>query len=263
MASPLPGDGGAWPAANHATAPRRLAPSASGNQPYTVLGRRYHPLPSARGYVKRGIASWYGRKFHGRLTSSGDIYDMFAMTAAHPLLPLPTYARVTNLDNDKSVVVLINDRGPFAHDRLIDLSYRAARELGLIASGTARVEVAALPPPPHEVSEYDDGGGTGGTGGTGGAGAGGTGSAELPTIWLQVGAYSQPANARNMRKRLTHAGYPVAPPAVAADGLHRVRVGPFASDAAAVASQRQLATLLGRAVSIVVAPPRADKAAGT
>lgn len=112
--------------------------------PYTVLGRTYTVLPTSRGYVERGTASWYGEKFDGRLTSSHDLYDMYAFTAAHKTLPLPTYARVTNLDNGKSVIVKINDRGPFHEDRILDLSYVAALKLGIVANGTGRVEVRAL-----------------------------------------------------------------------------------------------------------------------
>lgn len=113
---------------------------------YVVLGRRYHVLDSAHGYIEQGVASWYGTKFHGKRTSSGETYDMHKMTAAHKSLPLPTYARVTNLENGRQTVVRVNDRGPFHGDRLIDLSYAAAIKLGLEHSGTARVEVAALEP---------------------------------------------------------------------------------------------------------------------
>ncbi len=118
--------------------------------PYTVLGRTYTVLPTSRGYLERGTASWYGEKFDGRLTSSHDLYDMYAFTAAHKTLPLPTYARVTNLDNGKSVIVKVNDRGPFHEDRILDLSYVAALKLGIVANGTGRVEVRAL-------SEADEG----------------------------------------------------------------------------------------------------------
>jgi len=103
-------------------------------------------MKDARGYVERGIASWYGTKFHGRRTSSGEIYDMYGMTAAHKTLPLPTYVRVTNLKNGRSVVVKVNDRGPFHDNRLIDLSYTAAKKLGIVATGTGLVEVRAITP---------------------------------------------------------------------------------------------------------------------
>jgi rare lipoprotein A len=116
------------------------------NNPYSVLGRDYVPLKELKPYKMRGIGSWYGRKFHGQKTSSGEVYDMFAMTAAHPTLPIPSYVRVTNLASGKSVVVRVNDRGPFLHERVIDLSYAAAWKLGYIGSGSAMVEVESVLP---------------------------------------------------------------------------------------------------------------------
>ena len=121
--------------------------SRYGNRsPYTVLGKRYTVLDSAKGYDETGIASYYGNKFHGRRTSSLEVYDMYAFSAAHKTLPLPSYARVTNLANGESVVVRVNDRGPFHEGRIIDLSYAAAVKLGIHQTGTARVEVRALVP---------------------------------------------------------------------------------------------------------------------
>ncbi len=116
------------------------------NHPYKVLGEEYVPLTTAGSYKKRGIASWYGKKFNGHPTSSGEKYDMYAMSAAHMTLPIPSYARVTNTANGKSVIVRINDRGPFMHDRIIDLSYAAAHKLGIIAAGSGEVEVESLRP---------------------------------------------------------------------------------------------------------------------
>ena len=116
------------------------------NRPYTALGKTYKPLTAVGNFKQRGIATWYGKKFNGEHTSSGEIYDMYAMTAAHPTLPLPSYARVTNLANQKSVVVRINDRGPFMNDRIIDLSYTAAFKLGIVSNGSAEVEVESLTP---------------------------------------------------------------------------------------------------------------------
>jgi rare lipoprotein A len=113
---------------------------------YVVFGKRYKTKTSSAGHVERGVASWYGKKFHGRKTSSGERYDMYAMTAAHKSLPLPTYAKVTNLENGRTAVVRINDRGPFHGDRVIDLSYTAARKLGVVSKGTAVVEVRAIDP---------------------------------------------------------------------------------------------------------------------
>ena len=116
------------------------------NRPYTVLGKDYVPATALRAYKERGIASWYGRKFHGQKTSNGETYDMYAMTAAHPTLPLPTYARVTNVATGRSVVVRVNDRGPFLHNRIIDLSYAAANRIGVAARGSGEVVVEAIIP---------------------------------------------------------------------------------------------------------------------
>lgn len=131
---------------------------------YVVFGKRYHTKSSSKGHVERGLASWYGKKFHGRRTSSGERYDMYAMTAAHKTLPLPTYARVTNVKNGRSAVVKINDRGPFHGRRVIDLSYSAAKKLGVVSKGTAMVEIRTIDPSsPQSVEEdtflaSDDGG---------------------------------------------------------------------------------------------------------
>lgn len=125
----------------------RIRKSKRGNmESYVVRGQRYHTLDSSDGYSARGLASWYGPNFHGRTASNGEVYDMYKMTAAHKTLPLPTYARVTHLDNGKSIVVKINDRGPFSGDRIIDLSFSAALELGMVNDGTAMVEIQALSP---------------------------------------------------------------------------------------------------------------------
>lgn len=125
--------------------PRYQSPQRAGNKsPYTVWGKSYQVMASNDGYVAQGIASWYGEKFHGHKTSNGEVFDMYAMSAAHKSLRIPGYAKVTNLDNGRSVVVRVNDRGPFHDDRLIDLSYAAAKKLGYHDHGTARVEVAAI-----------------------------------------------------------------------------------------------------------------------
>jgi len=127
--------------------PKAEPVSRYGNPPsYEVFGKRYYTLQSSEGFVERGIASWYGEDFHGKRASSGETYDMFAMTAAHKELPLPTYARVTNLENGRSVVVKINDRGPFHANRVIDLSWVAASKLRITAKGTGLVEVRAIDP---------------------------------------------------------------------------------------------------------------------
>jgi len=114
------------------------------SKPYTALGRTYTPLTGDAPYRQRGMASWYGRQFHGNRTANGETYDMFAMTAAHPILPIPSYVRVTNVRSGRSVIVRVNDRGPFKHDRVIDLSYAAATKLGIAAAGTGEVEVERI-----------------------------------------------------------------------------------------------------------------------
>ncbi|MGM0434439.1 MAG: septal ring lytic transglycosylase RlpA family protein [Pseudomonadota bacterium] len=134
--------------------PRYEAPSESGNKsPYEVWGESYEVMPSAEGYEATGTASWYGRKFHGHLTSNGETYNMYELSAAHRSLPLPTYLRVTNLDNDRSTIVRVNDRGPFHGDRLIDLSYAAAKVLGFDGQGTARVHIEAMATRPPEEQQ--------------------------------------------------------------------------------------------------------------
>ena len=165
--------------------PRAEPRSRYGNpESYEVLGRRYHVMKDARGYVERGIASWYGTKFHGRRTSSGEPYDMYRMTAAHKTLPLPTYVQVTNLRNGRSVVVRVNDRGPFHENRIIDLSYAAARKLDMIATGTAPVEVRALDPGQPRPRRAD--------------------IRPHPDLkfHVQVGAFHDRANAERLRRRL-------------------------------------------------------------
>jgi rare lipoprotein A len=126
--------------------PRAEPLSKWANRPYSALGKNYTPLTSVQPFKQRGLASWYGKKFHGQKTSSGELYDMYKMTAAHPTLPIPSYARVTRVSNGKSVVVRINDRGPFHANRIIDLSYAAAYKLGYIQAGSTEVTVEAVVP---------------------------------------------------------------------------------------------------------------------
>ncbi len=197
----------------------RVEPRAryGNHSPYRVLGRSYEVLPTAQGYSERGVASWYGAKFHGQPTSTMEPYDMFQFTAAHRSLPLPTYARVTNLENGLSLIVRINDRGPFAHNRLIDLSYAAARRLGIYQRGTGLVEVVALDPTtePNISAVKAE-----------------TIVAEGASIFLQVGAFSDLHNAEMLRHRLESARItPVQIDAgpTAHGTLHRVRVGPLAN----------------------------------
>jgi rare lipoprotein A len=161
---------------------------------YTVLGKTYYVLKDARNYREQGLASWYGNKFHGRRTSSGEPYDMYAMTAAHKTLPLPTWVRVTNLDNRKSVVVKVNDRGPFHPGRIIDLSYTAASKLGVLGKGTARVEVASLTPEQNSADKPSS--------------DRVVKKAVVYPLWIQVGAFSSRENAVLELQRLqTLSGY--------------------------------------------------------
>ncbi len=214
--------------------PRLEARSRSGNPPfYQVFGKRYYVLSSNIGYIERGVASWYGPGFHKFRTSTGEPYDMYAMTAAHKTLPLPAYVRVTNLQNGRSVVVRVNDRGPFVGNRIIDLSYTAAAKLDMVRSGTAFVEVrsidpspattpevvtvplappadtapppvAAVPPPAAPVS----------------AGA---------PLFVQAGAFGDPANAQRLAQKLRGGSYGnvfVRDDRIAGRRMYRVRIGP-------------------------------------
>jgi peptidoglycan lytic transglycosylase len=161
---------------------------------YVVFGERYYTLPTSKGYHKRGLASWYGTKFHGKRTSSGEPYDLYGMTAAHKTLPLPTYVEVTNLDNGRSVIVKVNDRGPFHSSRIIDLSYTAAYKLGILAKGTGRVDVRAIDPlapdrvpADQPVLVQED-----------------TASRKPADaqLFLQVGAFSNEGNAQRLREKI-------------------------------------------------------------
>lgn len=200
-----------------------LPRSKYGNPPfYEVYGVRYTILPGSTGYRKQGIASWYGRKFHGRRTSSGEPYDMHKMTAAHTTLPIPTNARVTNLENGKSVIVRINDRGPFSKNRLIDLSYAAAVELDMIANGTARVEVATLSEPSVSTTAPVENKPAEGT----------PVAQEQVTMYLQVGAFGARDNAQKLADRLGASGIQNARVHVnpgESPLLYRVRIGPMYS----------------------------------
>ncbi|MEW6673255.1 MAG: septal ring lytic transglycosylase RlpA family protein [Thermodesulfobacteriota bacterium] len=159
-------------------------------KPYKVLGKWYQPLPHAKDFSQRGIASWYGEDFHGKKTSSGEVYDMHAMTAAHKTLPLGTYVQVTNLSNNKATQVRINDRGPFVRDRIIDLSYSAARKLEVVGPGTAPVEIVAL----GTMVTPESAGKPGGT--------------YLPVDYysgnftIQVGAFADRSNAERLKNKL-------------------------------------------------------------
>ena len=188
--------------------------------PYKVGGHWYTPMREARGYDQSGIASWYGRDFHGKRTANGEIYDMHALSAAHTALPMPTLVRVTNLENGRSVVVRVNDRGPFVKNRLIDLSYAAARELGFDRKGTARVRVQTLDLPASEPQLV-----------TTSAPAGAAPEAPRASggIFVQLGAFGSRENAERLRNQLL-GRYPniqLSPTRIADSMLYRVRIGPF------------------------------------
>jgi rare lipoprotein A len=188
-------------------------------RPYEVNGTRYQPIISANGFVEQGVASWYGSDFHGRKTSNGETYDMYAMTAAHKTLPMNVYLKVTNLDNGRSAVVRVNDRGPFVKNRIIDLSYSAAKDLGVVGPGTAPVRIEALgyrdegqngsaAPLYHQPASYDVG-----------------------TFMVQVGAFAVQENAYRLADKLKaqYGSSAVAEGWVNGQKFYRVRVGLYGS----------------------------------
>ena len=244
------------------------------NRPYTALGRSYTPLTADVPFRQRGLASWYGKQFHGNRTASGEIYDMFAMTAAHPTLPIPSYARVTNRRNGKSVIVRVNDRGPFKEDRVIDLSYGAATRLGIAGSGTGEVEVERLtftqiasgewrrgapgtvqspvapPAPPSAVASAPAPNPSPAS-----IASTVTTVSSAPRWSVQVGAFSQQSSAEALAARVgTVLGFSEGELADNArearverdDSLFRVLVGMLPDRAAALALAQQLERLLGR-----------------
>jgi len=205
----------------HDAVPQNEPLARYGNHsPYTVLGKTYTVLPSSEGYHERGIASWYGSKFHGRRTSSGELYDMHLATAAHKSLPLPTYAEVTNLDNGRKMIVKINDRGPFHKDRIIDLSYAAAIKLGVDQTGTARIDVRAIDVRASRPATVKVADGT----------------------FLQVGAFSKRKTADELVGEMLVAQLnPVS--VQKSKGLYKVWIGPYASEAEITASIRRVVEL--------------------
>jgi rare lipoprotein A len=186
------------------------------NRPYTVFGRRYVPAAQHEPFRQRGLASWYGKRFHRQKTASGEPYDMYAMSAAHPTLPIPSYVRVTHLENGRSVVVRINDRGPFHPGRIIDLSYAAAFKLGFINAGSAQVEVESIVP--GQAQQSVDAG-----------------------VFLQVGAFTSRENADSLRERLARelAWLQETVEVYLAGSLWRLHVGPYRSpeDARSIAER--------------------------
>ncbi|WGJ90413.1 septal ring lytic transglycosylase RlpA family protein [Achromobacter mucicolens] len=238
----------------------KLEPYASGaNRPYVVFGQRYVPDTSGQPYKKRGIASWYGKKFHGNSTSIGETYDMYAMTAAHTTLPIPSYARVTSLVNGKTIIVRVNDRGPFHSDRIMDLSYVAAYKLGIIGPGSGQVVVEAIQA--DEIRRLASQGAPAAPAPEPESATGSTpvmapvaatpvaltpeplapaapsrapmrpaAGAASGSVYLQVGAFSQPANAQSLVSRInTQLGAEGAPAATVeqTNNLYRVRIGPY------------------------------------
>ena len=232
------------------TVPRVEPRSRYGNPLfYEIFGKRYYVLASSADYVERGVASWYGPGFHKIRTSTGETYDMYAMTAAHKTLPLPAYVRVTNLQNGRSVVVRVNDRGPFVGNRIIDLSYTAASRLGMLHDGTAMVEVRAIDPslPPRDSSAPL----LAGTPIPPASGQGGAAVEPTPVsapevvqvaatapalapraaLFVQAGAFADPANAERLAAKLRGGGYGkifVRDDVIAGRRMYRVRIGPVA-----------------------------------
>lgn len=223
--------------------PRAEPPHRFANRPYSVLGRDYTPLPPQSAYRQRGVASWYGRKFHGQKTSSGEPYDMFGMTAAHPTLPIPSYVRVTRLnggtETGQSVVVRVNDRGPFLHDRVIDLSYTAAWKLGLVGNGSGTVIVErvlpgeTVPPTPASLPIQVA------------SASGSQATQAMPAIpspsilsdieersghYLQLGAFGSRDNAESLKSRLARSLGDLGDKLLirSIGDLHRLQLGPWA-----------------------------------
>ncbi|MCC6532286.1 MAG: septal ring lytic transglycosylase RlpA family protein [Burkholderiales bacterium] len=230
------------------------------SRPYAVMGRSYTPLTSLGAYRERGIATWYGRRYHGQRTSSGEVYDMYAMTGAHTTLPIPSYARVTNLANGRAVVVRINDRGPFLGERLIDLSYVAAHRLDIVRNGAALVEVetilpqanppaieasVAAPSPANALAENTQ------------SPQPGEAPAALPAPghYLQLAAFSVRANAERYLEALrSQLGELDAVLSIAnSDQFFRVHAGPYASRTAALQAAERIGQRLG-ATPILAAP---------
>ena len=222
----------------------RIEPYAKGpSRPYTIFDQTYVPITDNRPFVQRGIGSWYGKKFHGQRTASGEIYDMYKMTAAHPTLPIPSYARVTNLRNGKKVIVRVNDRGPFHSSRIIDLSYTAALKLGYVQNGSSELEVerllpedikrmqasrrtdASLASKPAAADDIDA------IVGAANSPVSSSVAVEFGGFFLQFGAFSQMQNATSLRERLLST-WPQdlpRPEVVQSQGLYRLHSGPFST----------------------------------
>ena len=199
--------------------PKNEPKSRYGNpESYVVFGKRYYVLDSSKNYIEKGIASWYGTKFHGRRTSSGETYDMYAMTAAHKTLPLPTYVQVKNLNNGKYIIVKVNDRGPFHENRIIDLSYTAAIKLDIIKKGTGLVEVRAIDP----IRLTDDS--------LANEKKNGTSTNQDISFYIQVGTFAELENAEILKQKLSSLGddlIKISNIVISGETLYRVRIGPI------------------------------------
>jgi rare lipoprotein A len=241
--------------------PRAEPLSRSANRPYEVFGKRYVPLASVQPFRERGIASWYGKRFHGQKTSSGEAYDMYAMTAAHPTLPIPSYARVTRVATGQSVVVRINDRGPFHGGRIIDLSYAAAHRLGIIGVGSGEVVVEAIVPgrapgeqtaseAPVPVAAAITPVTTAPLVAQPLASEAAPSRGSFRGVFLQVGAFSSRENAEKLRERI--AASPEPGNVVQLDNLWRVQLGPYGSEEEARSAAQRLEPTLGLKPLVVV-----------
>ena len=221
--------------------PRDEPINQANSRPYTALGRTYYPFKTHEAYRARGVASWYGKRYHGQRTADGETYDMYSMSAAHTVLPLPSYARVTNLSNGRSVIVRVNDRGPFLQERIIDVSYAAAYKLGFIDEGSAMVEVEAIvpgdptpaPAPIVAATEPPERAGSLETGESG--------------VFLQLGAFSTRDNAmafaHRMRTDIAWMGDSIH--LYKSGGLYKVHAGPYPSREAADSDASRIYRTLG------------------
>jgi rare lipoprotein A len=216
--------------------PKAEKASKYGNMPsYKVYGKSYYPLKTSKNYHEVGHASWYGRKFHAQRTSSGEPYDMLLMTAAHKTLPLPSYVQVTNLANNRKVIVKVNDRGPFASNRILDLSYVAAKKLGIVGHGTAKVDIRAITPGDDSYKNAPVF----------------AKNRSSKFVYLQVGAYQNRARAENMKSRLkswTSSSVKITQHVKSSKHLYRVQIGPIKDVATAKKITKRL-----KAVGITVA----------
>ncbi len=202
---------------------------------YKVFGKTYYTLKSSKNYNESGTASWYGTKFHGHRTSSGETYDMYAMTAAHKTLPLPTYARVTNVDNNRSIIVKINDRGPFHGNRLIDLSYAAATKLDIMQNGTGNVKIETLEASSNELVDIEVDSPAGSKPKVTTIPANATLPVTKPNLkssmYLQLGAFSKQTNAISLQTKLTESNFQNVhiSETLLNNGkqIYRVRIGPL------------------------------------